>query len=576
MRKLTRPRAAIVHAILVAGSIVFLFPFVWLVTTSLKPIEQTMKMPPEWVPRAYYAPIGGERVKVVRERQFLPSELEIELVEGPEAGRRLTVPVGWFRDGVVSLREGGRVRKVRAKKIAERFEPFLVVIIEEGKRRGERLLVPASDYSGGKAEVDVRIADRTVRMKVRARVEKKVGKGWWLVREKFERLPQEKPPMALAADEVADWAAFARKLSAPASPLATRLWVLLGQKAREAAKALAAGQAPPHAPATLAKGISDLLARRDLFPEALVADLELPPEGRELAARDRTRLDHEELPRLNRLVLEALFPGLVPSSADQRLKARWDCVPPEVVESRIEPAWWNYRGAIRYTGYHTFSILGRKFRVPMFLVYFWNTLKVAVLGVIGVTLSSALAAYAFARIRWPGRDAFFLVTLSTMMVPFAVTMVPLYGIFRALGWIGTLRPLWVPAYFGSAFNIFLLRQFFLTIPQDLSDAARIDGCSEFGIFWRIMLPLSKPALAVVALFHFMYAWKDFMGPLIYLQDQKTYTLSLGLQFYQSQHGGSEWHYLMAACTMMVIPIIVLFFFTQRTFIQGISTTGMKG
>ena len=576
MRKLSRPRAAIVHAILVAGSIVFLFPFVWLVTTSLKPIEQTMKMPPEWVPRAYYAPIGGERVKVVRERQFLPSELEIELVEGPEAGRRLTVPVGWFRDGVVSLREGGQVRKVRAKKIAERFEPFLVVIIEEGKRRGERLLVPASDYSGGKAEVDVRIADRTVRMKVRARVEKKVGKGWWLVREKFERLPQEKPPMALAPDEVADWAAFARKLSAPASPLATRLWVLLGQKAREAAKALAAGQAPPHAPATLAKGISDLLARRDLFPEALVADLELPAEGRELAARDRTRLDHEELPRLNRLVLEALFPGLVPSSADQRLKARWDCVPPEVVESRIEPAWWNYRGAIRYTGYHTFSILGRKFRVPMFLVYFWNTLKVAVLGVIGVTLSSALAAYAFARIRWPGRDAFFLVTLSTMMVPFAVTMVPLYGIFRALGWIGTLRPLWVPAYFGSAFNIFLLRQFFLTIPQDLSDAARIDGCSEFGIFWRIMLPLSKPALAVVALFHFMYAWKDFMGPLIYLQDQKTYTLSLGLQFYQSQHGGSEWHYLMAACTMMVIPVIVLFFFTQRTFIQGISTTGMKG
>ncbi len=576
MRKLTRPRAAIVHAILVAGSIVFLFPFVWLVTTSLKPIEQTMKMPPEWVPRAYYAPIGGERVKVVRERQFLPSELEIELVEGPEAGRRLTVPVAWFRDGVVSLREDGRVRKVRAKKIGERFEPFLVVIIEEGKRRGERLLVPASDYSGGKAEVDVRIADRTVRMKVRARVEKKVGKGWWLVREKFERLPQEKPPMALAPDEVADWAAFARKLSAPASPLATRLWVLLGQKAREAAKALAAGQAPPYARATLAKGISDLLARRDLFPEALVADLELPPEGRELAARDRTRLDHEELPRLNRLVLEALFPGLVPSSADQRLKARWDCVPPEVVESRIEPAWWNYRGAIRYTGYHTFAILGRKFRVPMFLVYFWNTLKVAVLGVIGVTLSSALAAYAFARIRWPGRDAFFLVTLSTMMVPFAVTMVPLYAIFRALGWIGTLRPLWVPAYFGSAFNIFLLRQFFLTIPQDLSDAARIDGCSEFGIFWRIMLPLSKPALAVVALFHFMYAWKDFMGPLIYLQDQKTYTLSLGLQFYQSQHGGSEWHYLMAACTMMVIPIIVLFFFTQRTFIQGISTTGMKG
>jgi len=576
MRKLSRPRAAIVHAILVAGSIVFLFPFVWLVTTSLKPIEQTMKMPPEWVPRAYYAPIGGQRVKVVRERQFLPSEIEVELLEGPRAGERLDVPVGAFHDGLVELRQSGEVQRFRAKKLDERFEPFLIVVIEEGKRRGERVLIPASDYSDGKATVDVRVADRTLRMKVPARLERKVGKGWWLVREKFERLPHEKPPMALSTDEVNDWAAFARRLSHPENALAGRLWSLLDDRAREAAKALASGQPPSETTHALTSAINDLLSRRDLFPEAMLANLSLAPEGRELAARDRTRLDNEELPRLNRLVIEALFPGLVPSSAGQRLKPRWDCVPPEAVESRIEPAWWNYQGAIRYTGYHTFHLFGRQFRVPMFLVYFCNTLKVAVLGVIGVTLSSALAAYAFARIRWPGRDAFFIVTLSTMMVPFAVTMVPLYGIFRGLGWIGTLRPLWVPAYFGSAFNIFLLRQFFLTIPQDLSDAARIDGCSEFGIFWRIILPLSKPALAVVALFHFMYAWKDFMGPLIYLQDQHTYTLSLGLQFYQSQHGGSEWHYLMAACTMMVIPIIVLFFFTQRTFIQGISTTGMKG
>ncbi|NQT53426.1 carbohydrate ABC transporter permease [bacterium] len=195
---------------------------------------------------------------------------------------------------------------------------------------------------------------------------------------------------------------------------------------------------------------------------------------------------------------------------------------------------------------------------------------------VGVVFSSALVAYGFARIRWKGRDTCFLLTLATMMVPFAVTMVPLYGVFRALGWIGTLKPLWVPAWFGGAFNIFLLRQFFLTIPQDLTDAARIDGCTEFGIFWRIMLPLSKPALAVVALFHFMWAWKDFMGPLIFLTEQNTFTLSLGLQFYQSQHGGSEWHYLMAAATMMIVPVIVLFFFTQKTFIQGISTTGMKG
>jgi len=134
----------------------------------------------------------------------------------------------------------------------------------------------------------------------------------------------------------------------------------------------------------------------------------------------------------------------------------------------------------------------------------------------------------------------------------------------------------VPAFFGSAFSIFLLRQFFLTIPTELSDAARIDGCSEFGIYWRIVLPLAKPALAVVALFHFLYAWNDFLGPLIYLTRPETYTMSLGLQQYQSQHGGSEWHLLMAASVLLVLPIVILFFLTQRTFIQGISTTGTKG
>jgi multiple sugar transport system permease protein len=191
-------------------------------------------------------------------------------------------------------------------------------------------------------------------------------------------------------------------------------------------------------------------------------------------------------------------------------------------------------------------------------------------------ISNALIAYGFARIRWPGRDVVFALTLATMMIPFPVIMVPVFAIFRELGWVGSFKPLWVPAWFGSAFNIFLLRQFFRTIPTELSDAARIDGCSELGIFWNVVVPLSKPALAVVALFHFMYVWNDFLGPLIYLTDQKMFTLSLGLQFYQSQHGGTEWNLLMAASTLIVLPLIVVFFFTQRSFIQGISLTGLKG
>jgi multiple sugar transport system permease protein len=172
--------------------------------------------------------------------------------------------------------------------------------------------------------------------------------------------------------------------------------------------------------------------------------------------------------------------------------------------------------------------------------------------------------------------------LATMMIPFPVVMVPLFRIFRFLGdvtgvaWLGTFKPLWVPAWFGSAFSIFLLRQFFLTIPRELSEAARVDGCSELGIFFRIILPLSRPALAVVALLSFMGVWNDFLGPLVFLQRPEQFTLALGLQNYQSQLGGTPWHQLMAASVLVMLPVLVLFFVAQKSFVQGISTTGMKG
>ena len=241
-------------------------------------------------------------------------------------------------------------------------------------------------------------------------------------------------------------------------------------------------------------------------------------------------------------------------------------LPPRWIPSRWD--FINYPKAVLYQS----DKLGY---VP-FLVYAKNTLYLAVLGVTGCVISNAVVAYGFARIHWRGRDALFALTLATMMIPFPVTMVPMYVLFRHLHWIGSFKPLWVGAWFGSAFNIFLLRQFFLTIPRELSDAATVDGCSEFQIFKNVILPLSKPALAVVALFHFMYVWNDFLGPLIYLQDQSQFTLSLGLQAYQSQHGGTEWHMLMAASMIVITPLIALFFLTQKTFIQGIAVTGMKG
>lgn len=240
--------------------------------------------------------------------------------------------------------------------------------------------------------------------------------------------------------------------------------------------------------------------------------------------------------------------------------------PPTIVPSKW--MWTNFPDAITYGS----KDLGY---LP-FVVYARNTLIVTVLAVTGAVCSNAVVAYAFARLKWKGRDFLFALTLATMMIPFPVLMVPTFGLFKWLGWVGTFRPLWVPAFFGSAFSIFLLRQFFRTIPVELSEAARIDGCSEWRTFTDIVLPLARPALAVVALFTFLGTWNDFLGPLIYLSDQETFTLSLGLQAYQSQHGGTQWNLLMAAATIVILPVLVVFFFAQKAFIQGIATSGLKG
>lgn len=210
-----------------------------------------------------------------------------------------------------------------------------------------------------------------------------------------------------------------------------------------------------------------------------------------------------------------------------------------------------------------------------FWMYLRNSATIAVPSVMGQVISSSLVAYGFSRVRWPGRNIMFIFVLATLMLPFQVTMVPLYIIFRQLGWIGTFAPLIVPNFFASAFDIFLLRQFFLGIPGELTDAARIDGCSHLRIYWRIILPLAKPALATVVLFEFLNNWNDFMGPLIYLQNNDLYTLTIGLNDFQSKFAVQP-QFQMAACTLTVLPVIIVFIVAQRTFIQGITLTGLKG
>lgn len=210
-----------------------------------------------------------------------------------------------------------------------------------------------------------------------------------------------------------------------------------------------------------------------------------------------------------------------------------------------------------------------------FPLYLRNTLVVTILSVVGTVISSAIVAYGFARVQWRGRNVAFGVMLATMMIPFPVIMGPLYVLFKELGWIGTFKPLWVPAWFGHAFSIFLLRQFFLGIPRELNDAAKIDGCNHWQTFTRVILPISKPALTVVALLHFVFVWNDFLGPLIFLTDRNQYTLALGLQLYQSQTGNTPWNLLMAATTIVILPVIVMFLIAQRALIEGIATQGMR-
>ena len=226
------------------------------------------------------------------------------------------------------------------------------------------------------------------------------------------------------------------------------------------------------------------------------------------------------------------------------------------------PRWGNYVEVFQY--------------VPVFR-YLGNTLLITVLATVGIVLSSSLAAYSFARLRFKGRNVLFAVILSTLMLPFAATMIPVYILFVKLGWVGTFAPLIVPSWFGGPITIFLLRQFFRTIPMELEDAARIDGASRPRIFLTIILPLSRAALTVVVVLSLLHNWNDFIAPLIYLQKRDLYTLALGLNALQYLEGGRDWtHYVMVMATMMVAPVVIAYFLAQRAFVEGIVLTGLKG
>jgi len=228
-------------------------------------------------------------------------------------------------------------------------------------------------------------------------------------------------------------------------------------------------------------------------------------------------------------------------------------------------AWENYRISL--------------FDILPFTRFFLNTIYVTVTATVGAVLSSSMVAFAFARLRWPGRDKVFLLVLATMMVPTYSTIVPRFILFRHLDWVDTFWPLIVPLWFGgSAFFIFLMRQFYMTIPIDLDEAAGIDGCSEFRIWWSIILPLSKPALATITILSFMARWNDFFDPLIFLNTMENFTVALGLNMFRAaiEIYGVRYHWLMAASVTVLLPGLIIFFFFQKTFVQGVVMSGIKG
>lgn len=259
--------------------------------------------------------------------------------------------------------------------------------------------------------------------------------------------------------------------------------------------------------------------------------------------------------------LVLLFPFIWMLSSSLKTRTEVFAVPPSLFPK--QPQWQNF----------TSWIDGR---VP-FEMMFLNSVIVSVLNIVGSILSCSLAAYGFARLRFPGREALFSVLLASMMVPFVVRLVPLFLIFRRLGWINTLYPLIVPAFLGTPFFIFIMRQFFRTIPTELSDAARIDGCSELGIWARLMLPLSRPVMGAVSILAFQTAWNDYLAPAVFLNDMRKMTIMVGLgSFLTMPAEMRDWHTVMAMTVLVSLPAVVVFFIFQRAFVQGMTLSGMKG
>lgn len=554
---------------LIVGSLLFSFPFVWMLSTSFKYPEEIFVYPPRWVPAV---------PEPVRQSPYITLE-ELAPMQRPEA---LTVD-RW--DELAPELEALLWRHAEPRLTARQMEGVEAAVLRDALVTGLWSSVtaglPTTTWDGERPAVLDAVEGRLD--------ENRVGDVWTTIHRgvalrdvtvRDEQLVDYQPDPTRSL--------LGRWRAEHDSPV---------QVNREHADAAASQDAIAHVAYDL----------REAEQVALVADFPLPVDREQWLAvtlpirQDRSwhRLHVEVEVAGTRYVLEdRLFLGQRRwqeltfkfkhmDDRDERDLGIWPLVPAGDSDDGVDPIFAEPGQFRMRVGIERSSRLGQLWHkyidnyrqafiaTPHRWHYVFNSFYLVVLTIIGQVFACSLVAYAFARLRWPGRDALFVVLLATMMLPPQVTMIPVFMIFRSLGWYNTLLPLWVPSFLGTAFFIFLLRQFMKAIPAELEDAARIDGCGYFGIYWRIILPLMKPALAAVGIFTFMGTWNEFMAPLIYLNDQRLYPLALGLFDFRTEHGG-DFGLLMAASTLMTLPVVGLFFMAQRYFIQGITLTGIKG
>ncbi|MFQ6131361.1 MAG: ABC transporter permease subunit [Armatimonadota bacterium] len=548
----------VLHLALLVGAVLFSFPFVWLVTTTFKGDEEIFIYPPNWIPDIpYYS-----RQSPYVDRHEFP-ELERPEGMGEAQWERLQAPLRqamWeaaeaAAAGAPSIRLGPDNQEAMVNGLWGQIVPALPQAAVEAGR--EAVIEAAAPL----------VTERAV-AKTWARVYKVLALGALNV------LDEDNTQLMLTTEEAGsdDWELVAGEGAEASIQGAV---TIDGETGEELAYRQGAGGV------TLRRTVE--LAPVGKPVESIALSLHDDESWRHLEltvrAGDEVWRSTEDFrmgnglwqevtwvfrppwdPTSRDILLEPERQGAEPPAPGQRLELALTIEPTSPLRALLDKYAYNYREAMVFVPFWTFVR---------------NSFYLVVMNIIGQLFACSLVAYAFSRLRWFGRDVLFVVLLATMMLPPQVTMLPVFLIFKELHWYNTLKPLWVPALFGSAFFIFLLRQFFMTIPRDLEDAAKIDGCGYFGIYWRIMLPLVKPALATIAIFQFLGTWNEFMGPLIYINDQRLTPLSLGLFNFRMAHA-AEWGMLMAGSLLMTLPAIAIFFFAQRYFIQGITLTGVKG